>query len=1122
VAAAATQPVVLGLAFSKTAPVLHIGANMTVFMSVVVPTQTLDVTVTASTAASITLGSPALAGIFALTNVYVTDGTRTWVVATGGGSPTITFGDGNLLMVGAPFTGADYSTLVNSTFRAYLGTLVTGTSGSLYADLGTFDSIALADTGPPSVDAIPNDGVWTGLYNVRDLGFAVTNAKVFGQAVVSGELASNAPYQSIAGFDMDALRPAIDWHRISTGNPDYKGLLYLSSQSQGLPIANPANFRNTNDSARFDLTVNKRGVVVDITVGTTPPKQLPPVVVPSGAAILNAFKVWNGDDGAGNYAVDGIYPVTYAIRDIYGVQGVTVTSQIRLVSLRMQIKNAVMTPSSLVVNPNRPDDWTDPVQLTYRVELSNESNTSITSSMQVLGFPGNEWGGTPSLLARTVLAVGSQNLIAPDGTPFDVDGGGFDLWPDNDEDRQLLYNYRFDPNVTIANCFLGATDGNVVGPPGPVLIGDADTGNDYYSLYPGFQPPAPGPNPSLLTAFKGLTWLFRTDTSTSLRMSIIETLAGFDLIPVSSVPTTPNLLDPCSPGINPTFFGQSVHFQPDFNQGFIQARDTSLVFNINQQASPTLDTTAPLIVSTNPQDQTTFGPGSFGPSLPITVQVEDPESPIDPSGNTRIELHDPNGSLVGGSSSTSGGGVNNSSTIRFAPFANLNTGGQYTVKIYVCNTSALCLQKDIVFTVRDQTAPGVSSIELTSATQPGTQSLTLFQSSPDGPFDTITDVWATLSLPQSTANTIVWDLSTVSLEQVSGAARIAVPMTRISPVPGATPSDGRLRYRLNSPITTAGLYEVIVQTYSQDASGTQYTGPAGFVNPRFQTVVNNAVLAIRYPDNTLALTGTQPIYVSFTASSFTPSNTNPAARVPAYGDFVANSGFSPLVSAVSATGLQFVVGGVAQTQPATWAYPAANPLRATLYYNDSDLPTGVLASDLRVYGFNGNAWVPVSAATYVHTFTNVTANTFVIDIPNNNPAMAVYGIFHPSAAGNTGGQPTATPLAFKDTRSFNPTHRDPLYRRARIYYSEAPASSVEARIYDTSGQLVRTLSVGSGILLTDRLTEPSSGRSGYYFEWDGRNDSSILVRNGLYLIRWKVVGMDGVTEHRTRPVALIK
>jgi hypothetical protein len=235
-----------------------------------------------------------------------------------------------------------------------------------------------------------------------------------------------------------------------------------------------------------------------------------------------------------------------------------------------------------------------------------------------------------------------------------------------------------------------------------------------------------------------------------------------------------------------------IHFAPEPEIGFIQVRDQSVVFNINQVPSATLDTTAPLILSSNPQDATTFGPGSFGPGLPITFQIQDPESPIDPSNNTRIEIRDPAGSFVGGSSATSGGGTNNTSTVTFTPFRNLTTGGAYKVTLYACNTSALCMEKELTFNVRDQTAPDVSSIELISATQSGTIPLTLFQTAPDGPYDTITEIWATLSMPPTSSNTIVWDQSTISLQQVSGTSTISIPMVRVSPLGTTTPSDSRL------------------------------------------------------------------------------------------------------------------------------------------------------------------------------------------------------------------------------------------------------------------------------------------------------------------------------------------
>jgi hypothetical protein len=165
----------------------------------------------------------------------------------------------------------------------------------------------------------------------------------------------------------------------------------------------------------------------------------------------------------------------------------------------------------------------------------------------------------------------------------------------------------------------------------------------------------------------------------------------------------------------------------------------------------------------------------------------------------------------------------------------------------------------------------------------------------------------------------------------------------------------------------------------------------------------------------------------------------------------------------------------------------------------------------------------LSTAIYTQTSTNVTNNAFVIDLPDALPAYAAYAVFYPSTNNNSGALTTPTAVPFKNTRSFNPVHRDPLFRKARIYYSDVPVKDLEARVYDTAGQLLRTLNVANGGLrLTDLQTDPAFGSVAYYFEWDGRNDAGTLGRNGIYLIRWKLTRYDGSVESQTKPVAMIK
>jgi hypothetical protein len=244
------------------------------------------------------------------------------------------------------------------------------------------------------------------------------------------------------------------------------------------------------------------------------------------------------------------------------------------------------------------------------------------------------------------------------------------------------------------------------------------------------------------------------------------------------------------------------------------------------------------------------------------------------------------------------------------------------------------------------------------------------------------------------------------------------------------------------------------------------------------------------------------------------------AFLPNLSAIPADPGFLRLTATTdSAQGMQFNVGTGPLTSPLTWSYPTSNPIRFRLYYDDIDLPNGVAEADLRVRGYNGSAWSNVVAQ---QDSSVSTGNAFTVVAPLGSPAMAIYMIAYASSLTAVASAPTATPMSFKNTRSFSPTHRNPLYRTARFFYSDSAAKNVEARILDSSGSLVRELSVGKGINLSDSVSDVNFGTIAYYFDWDGANDNGVLVKNGIYLVRWVVTKMDGSTDTQVKPVALIK
>jgi hypothetical protein len=1129
------NPLVLAVSYASSDPVLHIGSAMTVYMSAIQATATLAVSVTGATTGQITVAGADLAALAPGTEVFLTDGTHTWQNIVSGGTVSV----GNVQMVGGVATPAiqvaDYTTLVNYSFRAYTGTLITynpGISQSEYVDLGSFDSIVLNDQGGNG-DAAFGDGLWSGTYFVRALGFAVSSGHLFGNVSVNNVLASNAPFQSGATFSLDGVRPSIDHFQWSTNDPNYSDMLYLSSLCQGTTAPQP-----TNGFGRFDVTTNKTGVNVQITIDTPTPKVLPPIVIPSGAVSPTGFRVWDGTDGSSPdpvFVQDGQYNATLFAFDSYGVPALTTLSaRITVVSMRMVIDNINVSPSVIVLDPAT-NQANQSVQTSYRITLKNDAGSSIAQDLALLGFVAGPSGPPPPSFSNPLYlpsTVGSQSTVNFLGATGGLLFSGFtgDIYPTSDTDADLFHWFNATtPMWPYPECYLGMT-GGTANVSNPVWVADGVLTNDEDG-YMGigvvngpptyFYQPYAAVNPTSMSTNKGFGTNITSTGPLSMRIQLQENLATLEAVEQTDPPTTaPNFPDPCTPSATTDVFeAGKIHFESVRTK--LRAVDSSVVISAQTEAPLLLDSTPPLVSSSDPQAGMIYLPNVYGGGAGkvLTVNVSDPESGIN-AATSKLELLDPTGAQVGGVASNSGGS-GNSSVLYFTPNKSLAQGGTYILRVTACNGASLCLSQDISFTIKDTASPDVYSVNLTSANQTGTISIYqpgVPQSVPAGPFDTITQLSVGLSMANSSTNTIDGDNSVVALQSINGSGSpVDIPLTRISPLLGQTPAGSRsltLTYSLNTPITGAGKYQVVVTTYAKDGSGNSYSGPANFLAPQFITQANPLALNITYPSGYLAVTGLLPVTMTVGSAVTTVSNGVPAARAPGYLLLPANSGYTPLNPSDADAGLQWVLGGVPLTTAPIFSYSSSSVLRATLYYNDVDLPSGVSATNLSLFGFNGIGWRQLSPAEYSPTFNNVTRNTFVITLPNGSSADAVYGIFYPASVTSTS---STLAQAVRTSRSFNPNASNPLARVARFYTGTVALRTLDVRVFDTQGRLIRSQSMSSGLV---PQVDATSGL--YYFTWDGTNDNGNLVRNGVYLVRWQLNRTDGSTDTQTKLVALIK
>ena len=1133
---AGAAPKLISTSFESTDLSIHIGSTVKVFVTAFDTTQTFSISSVSATALALSISSPDL---ITPGQVYVTDGERVWSVFYSGFTPnTVSINNTNLFSYPNNPGGwviADYNTLANQSFTLFSGTpVVAGASNASSVEIGDFDNLSLNDSAVGG-DAVIGDGIWSGTYNVRDLGQIVKGAHVYSHILVAGVPVANDGFTSPKTMDLDMLRPEIKNVAFSTNKLNYSGVMYLSNFSQGKNSLVSANVDPTNAQGRFDLEVNKRDTVVDVEIVVPAAnRHLGSLIFPAQAASLNGWRIWDGADGNNTFVADGIYPVNLYVHDSNGVVGVTRTAEVRVVSVKMSIQNITLSPPVIAGTPVVANGVI--TQVAYDVVLSQEvAGGDLGPSFRVLGWnpgatdaPGNPTGlfDQSTDLGSSLWSVKDLDFLNPDGTVGIAIDDSIDGRPLVDDDDTKVSDFA--PYFT--NLYGGGVFGNCAAPPpygSRITLGDGTKTNDVFSSTDRFFITAgSSAAPTVMVAQHNNTYIGTTPALGSYRLSIKDVFTGLDFVP-PTLTIAPDLPDPCTTTAAPVYFSNRIHFFPDSrpagsgtsNRGKgLFVTDSSVIFKVLANPSPTLDNTPPIFLSSDPQDGSVIAPSTFTSSKPLSAQFRDFESSINTLGSiSYARVKDPQGGFVGGSSSTNGGGIGNTVSINFTPYADIIAGGNYTLQVFTCNSGGLCLQKDIAFKVQDTSVPSMATIELVPQSGPPNDIVDPLIVGAQGPFENVDKLVVGLSFSNQTSNTVDLVNSSVSLYQVSGTSRVQVAMTR------ETATDGKLHYKLDSAITYAGKFEIEALTYSKDASGNSYSGPpSGSIKPQFSTQVCSACLTVPFANNVSntrpAITGQLPVSILLHGSPVA-SNT-----IGVRGDLNAlpvDTGFTHLATANNSSMMQFYSSGAPLSLASdrlTWTWTLPSSVLFKLYYDDSDL-NGVPETQLQVRGFDGASWQSVSAQLDALPSTG---NSFAITPPSGSPAFLYYAIGYAQAVGPSSSAPTPTPYAFKSTRSFNPAAPNAVNRKARFYYSTVQPKEIDVSVFAANGSLIRKLSLNNGVNSTDIQTDPVNLQSSYFFEWDGRNDNGDAAKNGLYLVRWHVVGTDGSSDTQVKAVALIK
>jgi hypothetical protein len=1181
---ATTAPVILSLSYaSANGSNQFIGSSLTLYMTVLQPTTQYTVTMTTYTAA-VSGGSAGSVTLNSLsfqtgTPVYVTDGERTWLTNPSGS--TVTLNNANLLngaTAPASWLVSDYSQIAFSAFRAYSGTLLTGATSpapTVIALVAGFDQVTLNDSGVGG-DSTTKDGVWSAAYVTSStFNEIVSGAYFYGEVTWNGTAASNGstqvPFQSLQTCNFDMVKPAILNYSFTTTNSNYGADLYLSSKCEGLPISVTQNVQPTSAKGLWNFTVNKANTQVSIVIdtasgGVVAKKKLTPYLFPGNSSSLQGQLIWQGDDGNGNFAMDGSYPVHLYIHDLNYVSGTPIVSSVKVISLTMKISNIQFAPGVVQYNSTAVNGF---AQISYTVTVQNDSNNPalMNSSLGVLGW--TTAAGVDSLtdLNSTVWIQNTVSYIDSTGAPTQI------KWPAKDsldDDLELanvfsspFYYFEIPSGSRPAENYLTAVTGgevqengnvswtagcNAYAPAGSfVAQGDGDFTNDARMLGANSLVLASGTPTSPVTLSTGwiedgtlapvyIGWNGSTPPVGSYRLVCNAMLTGMEDVG-GSQSTSPNLSG-CDPTEGAIYFGMTNHFFAEVNPGIwipnhlygdrIYVTDDSFQFQVVGTSYPAQQGAPPQFLSSVPLAGSTIQPAAFGPSaMTFSAQFSENIS----ASSAQFTVLDPLGVLVPGSMSTSGGsaGASTATTLYFTPSNSIVVGGTYTMKANACNSAGQCTDESLTFTVEDEGTPVVAGGLIQVLSPAGTvyaNTISMFQTGAP----TFSDVGG-ISVPlemQNSSNSIYLAGCSATLYQVSGTSQIEVPMSLKSS------SNNTLVYTLTTPINYAGLFEIVIQTKSKDASGNIWTSTLT-QEPEFQTAVCTACAMINWNSTgPVAIDSIAPVTV--TAGGVQVSTANLAAASMTF-TVQNDAGYYHLPTFASTSQLMFIANGAAQTAPMVWTSSGA--VSFLLYFTPADLSNSAAvavdlgatptAASLVVRGLTASgAWETVSST--LNSASSPESLQVAPPYGGSQAADTYYGIAFAIPVAtltptvNPSGTVTnaATPISFNNTRAFNPNNANAAYRKATFYYSSVPATSAEARVFDTAGHLIRDLTLGNGIDPSQASTDPIYGTTQYYFTWDGTNDSGGQVRNGLYLVRWTVTGSDGSHNSQTKPVALIK
>ena len=1175
-AAAAASPVVLSLSYSCPDANIHIGSTITFDMAVGMVSTSADQAPVSNTVATTDLwlsdANIQNDTLFpAASNLLVTDGTRTWSVASKvntGATSYIDINDSEV--VEGPVVG-DYSQLAKNTFSVYVGTLATSV-----ADPGSIVWLRLGNLTFPDITQfsdVGHLGDWRQTWTVTNIGGQYSDVPMSPFATIGG-VAASLPAPLPGSWDIaqmiDALLPQINLLKISSisGLSSFAGMMYIGHSTQGLAV----DAKNANDTSVITVDSNKPNCQIRLSVINTAPVYVDPqgyMPIVSQLAPYEGALTWSGINGAGKFVPDGQYTVQVDIQDANGVQGKSATALIYVTSLQLIVKNLALMPGQVTLD----NTTTLLTNISYQVYLQNDDGTNLIPGLQNLN-----WG-----TAAVPLTAGNLNnydyrynvfsimdVHVLNNAGIEIPGysqalSGPDFGANVDSDSAFLA--RVWKNIPSANnplplgaCTdpvsysLPAWGAIVTGAVGSdIVVGDGNKANDWDNTFTDngnvscrLKPISTdgGGNPTQLFGNWSVAWQSIAGNMPPAGLYQIygkATLTGMEIF-WNGLPPGPNtagcdgqadyLGDPghCYPSSRP-----EVGYESSYRGCGLNGSSTIGGFTIVNSGSTVQDTTAPLLVSTNPSNGSTVNPGVFGglSGQTITASLTD-ASPISPKSN--ITLTRSLGGLVqfitGSIQSNAGGVVNGLNTMQLTFYPNqvLTAGGTYTLTIYALDTKGNDHTYTSTFVLTDQGVPTLNNVFVLDRVG---SSFTVYPGSLSTPLDSGAQIVAKLSMDTSITQNFITGAS-ISLKRTDVSPVVDESGFLGTPVVFTNTASTNLTITVPiSPLLTVGTYQITVNSTAQNPSTNNVYAASFGASPVIQfSVVQPASDIDIYLGSQIVLAMVEPITV--TSTTF-PGGFNPSLMVAQSYNMSSINLPGGYVQLTGTAALNFYVNQAPNIgvngHNLNFNFQTISPTVMTLYFNpnyqqlNSQLsaitPTTLCilgwdldSNKLDVDGPTSNTMSDFIASAnwdYVNGTVNITL------LPGKTVRDEVFFVGY-NMATNTSGTPTLVPTPARSTRSFNPNSSDPLHSKATIYVAASNLPSppnVDVKIFSMAGVVVRKFSLTTSF-------DSVSNTDGYCYTWNGKNDSGALVNNGIYMVVTQVHLPGGSSTTLKNILAVIK